>query len=116
MSKYQVELAKDFRDYVHERVQFLVQSLSIITPLTEEDSKAMRIGIDMIQTIDEKLQNASTAYEFGEILNLEDIEESWPMLKQQLNGRVDGVMDRFSVNGLDRYKEECLDDEELPFT
>lgn len=116
MSKRQVELAKDFRKYVHERVQFLVQSLPIIVPLTEEDSKKMRIGIDMIQSIDEKLQKAETARDFSEIIDLDDIEDTWPLLKNQLDIRESVSSNVGWVHDeIERYNNECVDDDELPF-
>lgn len=83
MSKRQLDVANDFREEFHKRVEFLQKSISVIIPITEEDANLLKMGVEMLTSFDEELQSAETLRDFSEFVDVEQLANQWPDIKQK---------------------------------
>lgn len=85
MSKRQLDIANDFRNEFHKRIEFLEKSISVIVPITKEDEELLKIGINMLTSFDEELQSAESLREFSEFIDIEKLTENWEEVKNRAN-------------------------------
>lgn len=83
MSKRQLDVANDFREEFHKRVEFLQKSISVIIPITDEDANLLKMGVEMLTSFDEELQSAETLRDFSEFVDVEQLANQWPDIKQK---------------------------------
>lgn len=88
MSKELFDKAESFRREFVSCLNYLEESLPIIIPQTKEDEVKMGVGLNLLSRIQDELNQAQDLTDFDQILDLDELEDSWDETLRSLDNGV----------------------------